>query len=292
MDQPFVTSQIYGQLGNQLFQIAATLAYSWDYQAIPLFPGLHNPSWNISYNRDKLFSHLNTSMPPRPVLNLFKESSWCSAERIPFYKDLLIDGYFQSWKHFHHHRTKILKTFSPSLHILSDLSQKYGDLLDKPNTVGIHVRTQSKRTHDAGIHPFWGMPYYEKALNLFPQDSIFIICSDRINWCKKHFSPLQRNFIYAEGNDGISDLFLLSLCKHNILCNSSYSWWAAYLNQHDEAKIIFPKDWQEKPTGINPNPRDFFLDQWTLIDSLRKPAYPFDMFYYDKTSQSVDNQNN
>lgn len=292
MDQPFITCQIYGQLGNQLFQIATTLAYSWDYQAIPLFPGLHNPSWNIAYNRKKLFSHLDSSLPPRPISHFFKETIWCSSERIPFKKDLLVDGYFQSWKHFHHHREKILETFSPPQDILNVLHRKYGGVLTQPNTVGIHVRTQSKRTHDAGIHPFWGMPYYEMALDLFPKDSLFIICSDRINWCKKHFSSLPRNFLYAEGNDGISDLFLLSLCKHNILCNSSYSWWAAYFNQNKGAKIVFPKDWKEEPLESNPPCHDFFLKEWTLIDSLKKPSYPFDMFYYDKTSQSVDNHNN
>lgn len=290
MEKPFVSCKIYGQLGNQLFQIAATLAYSWDYGVDAFFPALDNPHWNISYNKNLLFFRVNAGMPPRAPIHLFSESCWFSPERIPFQKDLLLDGYFQSYRHFHHHKDKILSVFAPSQESTDRLTQKYGSLLQSKNLVGVHVRTQSKRTHDAGIHPFWGMPYYEKALAEFPKDSIFVICSDRINWCKKHFSPLGENFVFIEGNYGIDDLFLLSKCHQLILCNSSFSWWAAYFHKNGDGKVIFPEYWKEEPIHINPKKEDFFLPNWTLLRPPYKPPYPRDLFYCDARSLSVDNQ--
>ncbi len=290
MEKSFVTCKIYGQLGNQLFQIAAALGFSFDYGVDAYFPALHNPQWNIAYNRDRLFFRVDASYLPRQPRHLFSESSWRSAERIPYREDLLLDGYFQSWKHFHHHREKILSVFAPSRETLDWLEGKYGALLGSNNVVGIHVRTQSKRTHDAGIHPFWGMPYYERAMECFPEDSVFVVCSDRINWCKKHFSPLGREVFYIEGNDGILDLFLLAKCRHLILANSSFSWWAAYFHEHPEGRVIFPELWKEEPNHVNPKKEDFFLPSWTLLRPSYKPLYPKDLFYCDARSLSVDNQ--
>lgn len=288
-DSDLVTCKIYGQIGNQLFQIATTLAYAWDYQATPLFPGLHNPAWNISLNKDRLFSRLDASSPTRPFLNLFTESSWFSSQKIPFRKDQILDGYFQSWKHFHHHRRRLLEVFAPSAFTVNYLKSKYQEIIDNPNTVGIHVRTQCKRTHENGNHPFWGIEYYQRALDHFPKDATFIIFSDRINWCKKHFARLSKNFIYIDGNYGIEDLFLLAKCKHNILCNSSFSWWAAYFNENPDKKVIFPLLWKDPACHENPPPKDFFLPEWTLLDNLRMLPFPTDMLAYDRTSQCIDN---
>ena len=289
MDKPFVTCKIYGQIGNQLFQIATTLAYAWDHDAVPFFPALHNPAWRISYNKDRLFFRLNASPPQRPFLHFFTEKNWCSSEKIPFQKDLVLDGYFQSWKHFHHHQDKLLTLFAPSDFTINYLQSKYRDLLKDPKTVGVHVRTQCKRTHDNGHHPFWGLDYYRRAIEQFSSDSTFVIFSDRINWCKKHFSKLGKNFVYIEGNHGIEDLFLLAQCKHNILCNSSFSWWAAYFNQNPDKKVIFPIHWKNANLHPNPVPEDFFLPDWTLIDCMPLQPFPTDMKFYDKESQCIDN---
>ncbi|MBS0626533.1 MAG: alpha-1,2-fucosyltransferase [Verrucomicrobia bacterium] len=286
MDQPLVTCRIYGQIGNQLFQIATTLAYAWDYGAVPIFPELHNKAWNISYNKDRLFFRLNASKPPRPFLHQYKEPTDFNADKIPFQKDLILDGYFQSWKHFHHHRDKLLSVFAPSPYTTEYLQRKYKDILADPNTVGIHVRTQCQRTHNTGMHPFWGLDYYQKQIELFPKDSTFVIFSDRINWCKKHF-PSHSTFI--EGNYGIEDLFLLASCKNNILCNSSFSWWAAYLNQNPSPKIIFPRNWRDPKRLPNPPAATFFLPEWSLSDYDTIHPFPTDMLAYDAYSQCIDN---
>ncbi len=289
MQKPFVSCQIYGQLGNQFFQIATTLAYAWDYGADAYFPALHQKAWNISYNKDRMFFRLNSSMLPRPPAHIFEESSWYGAEKIPFQNDLVLNGYLQSWKRFHHHQEKLLQVFAPSDFTLHYLQVKYKDVLEHPKTVGVHVRTQCRRTHNNGNHPFWGMDYYQRCIDQFPEDSLFVITSDRINWCKKHFSSIPRNFIFVEDNYAIEDLFLLAKCKHNILCNSSFSWWAAYFNQNPDKKVLLPRLWKNPALQINPRAEDFFLPEWTLMDCGPIQPLPDDVYDYDKVSQCIDN---
>lgn len=292
--KPLVTCQFYGQLGNQLFIIAATLGYAWDYDAIAIFPGLQIAKNRTNYNKDRLFFRLNTEQSPRPFSHIYRtdlESEWFSSKRIPFKPDLIIDGYFQSWKHFHHHREKILDVFAPSDFTEHYLSEKYKVLLEDPKAVGIHVRTQSKLLHDNGHHPFWGMNYYKEAMNQFPEDSKFVVVSDRINWCKHQFSKLNKNVVFIEGNYGIEDLFLLTKFKGNIFSNSSFSWWAAYLNTTENPLSVFPKYWKEPNRYANPPEEDFFLPEWKLIDYSKKEPYPSDIWDYDQVSQSIDNNN-
>jgi hypothetical protein len=294
MEKSLITCNFYGQLGNQLFIIAAALSYSWDYHAEPIFPGLNTFRNRTSYNKEHLFFRLNASLNPRPFLNIYKtclETEWFSSKRIPFHRDLIIDGYFQSWIHFHHHKEKIFQIFAPSEMTVTYLKKKYEPLFKNPKIVAVHVRTQSKETHISGHHPFWGLDYYQNAMNIFPSDSIFLIISDRINWCKHHFPKLGKNCVFIDGNSGIEDLFLLTRFKNQILCNSSFSWWAAYLNEHFNNQSIFPKNWKD-PTLV-PNPPDeyFFLPSWVRLDCPIKNPYPEDMWFYDKESQSVDNNN-
>lgn len=291
-EKPFVSCNFYGQLGNQFFIIAAALGYAWDYDVDPIFPSLNMEKNRTRYNKDKVFFRLNTSNLPRPFSHAYRtdlDREWSSYQRIPFAPDLLLDGYFQSWVHFHHHQDKIKNIFAPSETIQKTLREKYEKLLDNEKIVGLHVRTQSRKTHNEGHHPFWGMSYYEKAIESFPSDSIFLVCSDRIGWCKHHFSKLGKRFVFIEGNDGIDDFFLLTQCKNQILTNSTYSWWAAYLRPQDDGKVIFPSNWRDPTLVPNPNKDYFYLPGWEFIECNTKPPYPSDMLSYDTCSQSVDN---
>lgn len=291
-EKPLISCNFYGQLGNQFFTIAAVLGYAWDYQALPIFPGLNTPKNRTSYNRDKVFFRLDASNPPRPFSHIYRtdlDTQWCYHQKIPFMPDLILDGYFQSWVHFHHHQDRIKKIFAPSVSIENRLKEKYGQLLNHEKIVGIHVRTQSRKTHNEGHHPFWGIAYYEKAIETFSSDSIFLVFSDRINWCKHHFSKLGNRFIFIEDNDGVEDFFLLTQCKNQILTNSSFSWWAAYLKPSEEGRAIFPNNWRDPHLVPNPPAEYFYLPEWELLECPPKEIYPIDILSYDVCSQSVDN---
>lgn len=273
-----------------MFLVAAALAYGWDHDAHAVFPDLNKPDYRLSYNRDAIFFRLEAPLEsPRPITRYFAESTWHSPERIPVQPDQIIYGYFQSWKHFHHHRDKILAAFAPSDETFSYLKTKYADLIDAPNTVSIHVRTFNKKLHHEKIHPFIGLEYYRNAMSLFASDTIFVIFSDRIQWCKKHFSKMNRNCVFIEEQNFVKELFLMSMMKHQIICNSSFSWWAAYMNQNPDQIVIAPKSWMH-PDYYDfppPQPNDFYLPHWTIAQQNYDEPYPVDMTWYDIT-QSLD----
>ena len=87
-NRPIVTCDLRGGLGNQLFQIAATLAYAWDYDARAIFPDLNRQEVRIDGNKDKIFFRLESCEPSRPFQTRFQECSWHSSEKIPFQPDL------------------------------------------------------------------------------------------------------------------------------------------------------------------------------------------------------------
>lgn len=282
---PLVTCDLRGGLGNQLFQIATTLAYAWDYDANPIFPDLNRTEVRISDNKDRIFFRLDTGDSPRPFQTSFQESNWHSSEKIPFQIDQKLFGYFMSWERFDRYRDKILSLLAPSHEILRSLTAKYDDLISNPNSVGIHVRTFNLPLHNSKRHPFLGLEYYKKAMDLFPPETIFVIFSDRILWCKKHFPSLGKNFIFVEENDPVQNLFLMSRMKHNIIANSSYSWWGAYLNQNPDKIVIAPTSWMHPDLDPFPliQPNEFYLPDWKLVTPDYSAPYPPDMTWYETT---------
>lgn len=282
---PFVTCNFNGQIGNQLFIIAATLGYAWDNNVTPLFPGLNIEKNRTSYNKTRLFFRLDASACSRPIQHYFHERLWYCWEKIPYYSDLILDGYFQSWKYFHHHRKKIISTFSPSEYSINYIQNKYSNLIHLPNTVAVHVRTAGKRLHETKLQPFLGLAYYDDTMKQFPADSTFVVFSDRIQWCKKHFPVLNRNFVFIEGNYGIEDLFLMSMMRNIIIGNSTFSWWGAYLNQHPDKQVLAPEFWCGDP--LPAHTKDLFMPDWKVMPVLPFEPYPSDMYDYEET-QSID----
>jgi len=288
---PFVTCRISGQLTNNLNQIATTLAYAWDFGAEPFFPELNKSDLNTPYNRDHFFFRLNHSFPPRPVQNIYNEyengGGWWDCNPIPFKPDQYLKGDFFCWRHFHHHREKLLDLFAPSPEVLCYIHNKYGWLLSHPMTVSIHVRTYNKAYHES-ILRFIGMEYYKQAMDYFPPETLFVVFSDRINWCKHHFPSFNKQIIFIEGNDHIADFFLMSMLKSHIITNSCYSWWAAYFNSQPGKVVIAPKrPGRLQNDDVNEN---IYFPDWILIDPNLNEPYPSDIKDYDPYSTSVDTQ--
>lgn len=89
--------------------------------------------------------------------------------------------------------------------------------------------------------------YYKKAIKYFEdkyKDVIFFVFSNDIEWVKENFCA--KNMVIADVNDemnGMSDMYLMTQCKHNIIANSSFSWWGAWLNQNEGQEVIAPNKW-------------------------------------------------
>ena len=292
-NKPYATSWLQsGQLGNQLFEVAATLAYAWDNNFEPLFPELNlKTNLNIPINRERIFFRLNSSPLPQPICYTFTQLKIYEKIDIPIKPNQCLTGYFQTWEYFNHHREKILQVFAPRPEELHRIESKHAALLKHPCTVGIHVRTFNKQWSES--IPFVGLSYYEKAIGLFPADALFVVFSDRIGWCKHHFAIFDRPIIFIEDQDHIEDFFLMSMLKHNIICNSTFSWWTAYLNQNPNKVVVAPSHFVNPESyksfsKFNPN-----MPDWLVIDidcDYARTHYPEDIADYDDFSRSIDTQ--
>lgn len=287
----FVTCELIGgQLGNQMHEIATTLAYGWDHGYHPLFPCLHRGDANIPANRERVFFRLDTSPLPNACSYVFEHYSNFTYKPIPDHADLDLKGLFQCYEYYHHHRERLKDIFAPSAEEYEKLKGRYAHLINHPNTVAIHVRTFNKEWHD--LIPFVGMDYYIRAMNQFPPDSLFVIFSDRINWCKHHFSRFNANMVFIEGQDHIEDFFLMSMMKHHIIANSSFSWWAAYLCRNPGQRVVAPSHFLRPKPYLEPVYRST-PPGWKILNielNIKKNPYPVDMKAYDRISQSLDTQ--
>lgn len=287
-ERPFVTCKISGQLANQMNQIASTLAYAWDFDAEPFFPELNKAEWNISYNRDHFFFRLNSSSPPRPVKHVYFEPEEIKGLPISFQPDQYLSGdCFFCWGLFHRYRDRLLEVFAPSSEVVNYLHQKYGWLISYPKTVSVHVRTYNEEYHTRLGAPFLGLEYYRKAMDLFPEDTVFVVFSDRINWCKHHFSKFNKTIVCIDGNDHIQDFFLMSMMKDHIIANSCYSWWAAYMDNKPDRKVIAPINWNRVLRRFC---ECIAFPDWIFVEADLDAPYPKDMKAYDAFSTSIDTQ--
>ena len=261
---PFVIGDLMGQLGNQMFIISAATSLALDNGADPLFPALASvKQFNIPVNYEKVFRHLNASKPEENIEFYYLEPHFHFAP-IPYCPNMIIRGWFQSEKYFHHHKQEILMLFSPSQEIESYLKNKYAEIINHSKTVSIHYRSyKTKDPNVAHVYADCGLDYYERAISLFPSDSLFVVFSDEIDWCKKNFSHLPFQFYFVEDETHYHDLYLMSMCRHNIICNSSFSWWGAYLNRHPDKIVVAPGNWFNQ--NYKTDTQDLIPDEWIVI---------------------------
>jgi len=230
-----ISCKLAGGLGNYLFQIgvASSIAYDHNNTAAFDFINVGQAHKNINLYKDTILRNINTETPLSEYS--FKEARDFTYQEIPYTENLILDGYFQSEKYLN--RDHILKLYE-----IDDISKKYiddiyGDILH--NRVSIHVRRGDylSKQHK---HPVQTMEYYKSAMEHFPGYK-FAIFSDDITWCKENF--IGDNFMFIDGEEDYIDLYLMSMCEHNIIANSSFSWWGAYLNTNETKKIIAPGNW-------------------------------------------------
>jgi hypothetical protein len=262
-----VSIKLAGGLGNYMFQIACTYAYGLKHNKKPIFTTgdtmvVHN---HINHYKDNILSNVDLVPSHSAWSNVaaYQEPAF-SYNEIPgnVSANVYLHGYFQSEKYFKEYRREILDLFSYPSSYKDIVVDKYKDLLSQ-NTCSIHVR-RGDYLNSPNHHPTQNMNYYMKAIKQMPKDSIFLIFSDDISWCKSNFPDLPEKFKFIEGNNDHEDLFLMSMCKNNIICNSSFSWWAAWLNNNIDKKVIAPSVW----FGIayaNHNTEDLYCENWIKI---------------------------
>lgn len=247
-------------LGNHLFQIASVIGLSKDNNDIATFPEIvqHKKHWNEEI-LNELFKNLNTF--DFQIENTFSEPDGTHKKRLNFeYKNnMQLFGYYQSYKYFDKYRLEIQKIFEPSNITKNYLINKYK--LNDTISVGLHIR----RGDYVDIGITLNLDYYNKALNYIKQkigsnkDFTIYVFSDDIEWCKKNLK--YNNCIFSEESI-CYDLYLMSLCTHNIIANSTFSWWGAYLNQNTEKIVIYPTVWAKFKNIVYFDIDDFFCKDW------------------------------
>lgn len=234
-----VSCKLQGGLGNQIFQIAAAYALALKNNDISGFDfnGCYTPLQGYSANKyvNNILSKVNSSNGHvfRYVYNEPKHSY----EELPYTKDLLLQGYFQSEKYFNGYKKEIIELFKTDTNKdkIDKLLSQYNN---KPVT-SIHVR-RGDYINLPDFHPVCSMEYYKKAMAEIG-DSTFVLISDDIEWVKENFKG--DNIVYSSFNDEIDELTLMVSCDNNIIANSSFSWWGAYFNPNENKKIIAPNNW-------------------------------------------------
>ncbi len=117
----------------------------------------------------------------------------------------------------------------------------YGEGIVPIDKVAIHVR-RGDYVGNKFYVDLTTTDYYTKAISLLSEKETFLVFSDDIAWCKNYFLP-GYELEYCEETDPIKSLNLMAGCKHQIIANSSFSWWAAYLNPYPNKMVIAPKAW-------------------------------------------------
>lgn len=270
-----VQARLWGRLGNHLFIIAATTSYALDHGMTPHFPDLtgdktfpeflqgnyHLPSLKTNY--DKLFRHLNVSKPPVPIECTYREPHF-TYDPIPYRPNMLLEGWFQSEKYFINHKQEILDLFAPPMAIRNYLEEKYAQFIDHPYTVAVHLRCYHKENPNLdSIYPTYGRKYFEKAMALFDENALFLVFSDQIGWAKKELAGIPRNVQFIEGEEYYHDFYLMSMCKHHIISNSTFSWWAAYLNRNPNKMVVVPPRWFVREYGHDSS--DLIPPEWIIL---------------------------
>ena len=246
-----------------MFQIAATCATAWrndttahfnvdhhqlPHQGRPVSNYIDNVYRGVSFKTKEEFDE---------VTRAYYETQY-NYSPIDFTDDACLVGYFQSEKYFVDFEEKIRELFRCDPETETYLKNKYGELL-QGNTTSVHIR-RGDYLNLSEMHPPLTKEYYIKALAKTPQTEKYLIFSDDIPWCLDNFKL--NNFYVIENEKDYIDLYLMSKCKNNIIANSSFSWWGAWLNESPDRVIISPKNWFGP--GVTHNTQDLIPKEWGI----------------------------
>ena len=254
----YLSGNIMGGLGNQMFIIAAICSLAWHNNLEPIFekigvsPPLSNPRpvyWKTVFNKVAIMNSNdynkiqfnNYSLPNNNLvpINLVHNKSY------------RFTGYFQNPNFFNKYKSKIIELFSLDTNSQNIVNNIYNSIVNNNyDTISIHVR-RSDYIKLQNIHVVQNIEYYKNAIDYIKNkynNLLFLIFSDDINWCKTNFGSLNINCIYVENvspylDKDILDMYLMAQCKHNIIANSTFSWWGAYMNKNKDKIVCAPNRW-------------------------------------------------
>lgn len=276
----YVSCNICGGIGNQLFQIAVTLSYAKKYDKIPIFKNvidLYNQhglerktQWSTLFNNtlnvvdEATFNSINFNIYNEIINNVYIEIPKMNG-------NILFNGYFQAWNYISD--IKIKKKMQELIYSNSDLMysayNKYNEIKkyfgdeDDNSYVSMHVR-RSDYLYIQNYHNVLDINYYKEAYNIV---SVYgakniIVFSDDIEWCKNNLK-INDKMYFVDINNLCVELILMSFIKNNIIANSSYSWWCAYISNYNDKVVVAPKQWFGRDGPRNWN--NIYIPGWIVV---------------------------
>jgi hypothetical protein len=257
-----IVSKIQGGLANQIFQWAYGYSLSQDH-GLDLYlddsffrggcKGCTPRTFDLKkFNKIKIKTfegEATSTFFSKKVYKITDNNFYSSLDLTSLDGNLLLDGFWQSEKYFKKYEDEIVDLLD------LQIDSKFNDL-NFSGSCSVHIR-RTDYLNSPNYHLNLTSDYYNKALEkINPKGNIFVF-SDDIQWCKN--SLKYPNMIFMEGNTNLEDLKLMSHCEDNIIANSSFSWWAAWLNKNKNKKVIAPSRWFG-PEG--PSYRDILPNEW------------------------------
>ncbi len=172
-----------------------------------------------------------------------------------------LDGYWQNELYFSNIRELLLPELT-SISSMSDVGCAYLECIKNSNSVSLHVR-RGNYLNTKNINVL-DVDYYMKAAEYIRKNlekPTFYVFSDDLEWCKNSLGFLDDCIYLDRTKTEIDDLKLMSFCRHNIIANSSFSWWGAWLNQNPKKTVIAPKGWLLN----DPDSSNVILSDWVKL---------------------------
>lgn len=280
-----IITKLQGGLGNQMFQYAFGLAVAsklgtqlkldcsryqvdkkrlFDLDKFDISASLATDSEIREFTKlnfiEKLLSKCSKKIINEPVPSKY------DAEFLNSKDNSYFEGFWQSERYFKSIEKQIRQEYSlkePRGQVFNDMADK----ITKSSSVSIHVRRGDYLLpKHQNIYNICSLDYYKEAIRIIKekigQVEIFVF-SDDPEWVKNNFTQLFPFTLVSNGSFSIpEELTLMSFCKHNIIANSTYSWWAAWLNKNNDKMVISPKKWF---VDVRNDELDLIPSTWTKI---------------------------
>lgn len=211
------------------------------------------------------------------IIQIFKKLNICYSPSVfKYYPSLIlknndyIEGSsFQTWKYFKNYKEEIMNELIVTKEI-SNENKKILSNIKEENSVCVHIRRGDYiNSHYSKILQICNYDYYKKAMDYIVtkvENPIFYIFSNSHEdheWIKKNYH-FDYNTIHIDlNNPDYEELRLMYSCKHFILSNSSFSWWAQYLAKNENKEVVAPSKWH---LDENMDTEDIYMDEWHLVE--------------------------
>ncbi|WP_020604054.1 alpha-1,2-fucosyltransferase [Spirosoma spitsbergense] len=285
-----VVVELMGGLGNQMFQYAFgmqlahqrqdTLTVSTFLLSNKLLANLRNYTYRpfelcifgIDKPKASPFNLLRALLPFDLNTSLLRETDDPEAVIPAASARIVCVGYWQSEHYFEEVTVHVREKFIFRQPFNSFTSRLANNLNGIPNSVFVHIRRGDYVTNKGANahHGLCDRTYYERAVTFMREhleNPLFFIFSDDLEWVSQELGPILEPATYVGGNqknDSWQDMYLMSLCRHAIVANSSFSWWGAWLSPHASKIVVAPKEWFGKPL-LPVKTNDLIPNSWIRI---------------------------